>query len=196
MTEFKEILKLDKLLNKSLIPHTIIEKDNGFQILYPEKGKPTKYSIIETFYSYENEKDKLEIMSSDYNCKGGFSAEQVLNILIKEHFKPVMYLPIKEKWFSMILSEEKTEEYREIKPFYEKRIENILGSKKWQDLIKGEIVYFGKVFFRNGYSSSSPYFISECSLKIGEGETEWGAEKGKNYFVFIIHNFEEIKNEN
>ena len=196
MLEFKEILKLDKLLNKSLIPYTFIEKDKGFQILYPEKEKPTKYSIIETPYSYGNENDKLEIMGLNYNCKGGFSAEQILNILMKEHYKPVMYLPIKEKWFSMILNEEKLEEYREIKPFYEKRIKNILGNKKWQDLIKGEIVYFGKVFFRNGYSSSSPHFISECSLKIGEGKTEWGAEKDKKYFIFIIHNFREIKNEN
>lgn len=196
MIEFKEILKLDKLLNKFSIPHILIEKDGGFQILYPEKGKPTEYSILETRYSFESEKDKLEIMGLNYNCKGGFSAEQVLNILMKEYYKPVMYLPIKEKWFSMILNGEKTEEYREIKPFYEKRIENILGSKKWQDLIKGEIVYFGKVFFRNGYSSNSPCFIAECSLKIGEGKTEWGAEKGKKYFIFIINNIKEIKNEN
>lgn len=104
--------------------------------------------------------------------------------------KPIIYFPIKKKWFSMILNREKTEEYREIKPFYEKRIKNILGHQKWQDLIKGETIFFGKVCFRNGYLNTSPYFISECSLKIGEGKTEWGAEKDKKYFIFIIHNID------
>ena len=36
----------------------------------------------------------------------------------------VLVLPIKRKWFDMIKSGEKKEEYREIKPYYDNRIGN------------------------------------------------------------------------
>jgi hypothetical protein len=36
-----------------------------------------------------------------------------------------LILPIKKKWFDRILSGDKKEEYRDMKPFYDKRIENI-----------------------------------------------------------------------
>lgn len=34
----------------------------------------------------------------------------------------MLVLPIKKKWFDMILSGEKKEEYREIKPYYDSRL--------------------------------------------------------------------------
>ena len=34
----------------------------------------------------------------------------------------MLVLPIKRKWFEMIASGEKKEEYREIKPYYDKRL--------------------------------------------------------------------------
>ena len=39
-----------------------------------------------------------------------------------------MILPIKRKWFEMILAGEKTEEYREIKAYYDTRFGNLFGS--------------------------------------------------------------------
>ena len=36
----------------------------------------------------------------------------------------MLILPIKRKWFDMIKSGEKKEEYREIKPYWTKRFEN------------------------------------------------------------------------
>ena len=39
----------------------------------------------------------------------------------------MLILPIKKKWFDMILSGEKKEEYREIKPYYTTRFANLLG---------------------------------------------------------------------
>lgn len=36
----------------------------------------------------------------------------------------MLILPIKKKWFDMILRKEKLEEYREIKPYYHKRLGN------------------------------------------------------------------------
>lgn len=37
----------------------------------------------------------------------------------------MLILPIKKKWFGMIASGEKTEEYREIKPYYDSRFMNV-----------------------------------------------------------------------
>ena len=39
----------------------------------------------------------------------------------------MLTLPIKKKWFDMIKSGEKKEEYREIKPYWTKRFENNLN---------------------------------------------------------------------
>lgn len=39
----------------------------------------------------------------------------------------MLTLPIKKKWFDMIVSGEKKEEYREIKPYYDSRFMNAFG---------------------------------------------------------------------
>ena len=101
----------------------------------------------------------------------------------------MLTLPIKRKWFDMILSGEKKEEYREIKPYYRSRLyhEGFLDQyglpTQWQ----------GKVLFRNGYSKSSPSFIAQVSLDIGEGKKEWGAETGKKYYRLHIHDIKSVR---
>lgn len=91
----------------------------------------------------------------------------------------MLTLPIKKKWFDMILSGEKKEEYREISDYYRGRFFNIWGRKAyWPEP--------HKVKFRNGYSSTSPYFIAECALSVGTGNPEWGAEPGKRYYILHI----------
>lgn len=86
----------------------------------------------------------------------------------------MLILPIKKKWFDMILSGEKKEEYREVKPYYEARF------RIFED--KAERI----IMFRNGYGKGSPSFIAKCTLSIGKGKEEWGAEKGKQYFVLAV----------
>lgn len=99
----------------------------------------------------------------------------------------MLTLPIKRKWFDMILSGEKKEEYREIKPYYRSRLyhEGFLDQyglpTQWQ----------GKVLFRNGYSNNSPSFETLCSLDIKTGKEEWGAESDKEYYVLKIMEVEE-----
>lgn len=88
----------------------------------------------------------------------------------------MLTLSIKKKWFDMILSGEKKEEYREIKPYYDSRFLHA-----WQgSLIGGRAPR--KIRFRNGYSSTSPSFVATCTLDVGEGKSEWGAEPGKQYY--------------
>ena len=92
----------------------------------------------------------------------------------------MLILPIKKKWYEMILSGEKKEEYRELKLYYKTRFEHL-----WQgSLIGGNAKR--KVMFRNGYSKQSPSFIATVTLEIGMGKPEWGAEKGKNYYILKI----------
>lgn len=93
----------------------------------------------------------------------------------------MLILPIKKKWFDMILSGEKKEEYREIKPYYEARFKNLWKGSLIGGLAEREIV------FRNGYSKDSPSFIAKCSVKIGTGNPKWGAEQGKEYYILEIH---------
>lgn len=92
----------------------------------------------------------------------------------------MLTLPIKKKWFDMILSGEKVEEYREDKPYYTSRFNHL-----WQgSLIGGKAPR--QIRFRNGYSDSSPSFIATCTIDEGEGNPEWGAEPGRQYYRLHI----------
>lgn len=90
----------------------------------------------------------------------------------------MLTLPTKKKWFDMILSGEKTEEYREQTEYYRKRLENLFKRRNGEhkaDTGKR------KIAFRNGYNATSPTFVAVCTWDIGTGKEEWGAEKGKEY---------------
>ena len=96
----------------------------------------------------------------------------------------MLTLPIKKKWFDMILSGEKKEEYREIKPYYISRFKNVFAMEPYSNL---PVFDKQKVIFRNGYSANSPSFTAVCSLDIKKGKSEWGAEQGVEYYVLTIH---------
>lgn len=89
----------------------------------------------------------------------------------------MLTLPIKKKWYDMILSGIKKEEYREIKPYYRTRFRNTFFDR--QDGTK-------PVCFRNGYSLKSPSFIADCRLSIGVGKPEWGASPNAEYYILHI----------
>ncbi len=65
------------------------------------------------------------------------------------------------------------EEYRNITPYYEKRLEKY---KDFPHFLVG---------FRAGYSMNSAFVVAFASKK-GEGFEEWGAEKGKKYYVLEL----------
>lgn len=106
----------------------------------------------------------------------------------------MLVLPIKKKWFDMIRSGEKTEEYREIKPYYDARFMNAFGFI----LVGGQMVYGEAVpeeirvpwpvpiLFRNGYSANSDSFVAKCTIEFGKGKPKWGAEPGEMYYVLKI----------
>ena len=115
----------------------------------------------------------------------------------------MLTLPIKKKWFDMILSGEKKEEYRDRREYYDTRFMNhfgfiIVGGKMFNQVLPEELKKDEKqpIIFRNGYSSTSPSFTAICSLREGTGKPEWGAEPGKTYYVLTIHEIikQEVRN--
>ena len=109
----------------------------------------------------------------------------------------MLTLPIKKKWFDMIKSGEKKEEYREIKSYYTSRFSRNLPTSDYEIYetnLKGKTLLSSfPVIFRNGYSKSSPSIKCFVALKISYGKEEWGAEPNKLYYVLKILNVEEVK---
>ena len=86
-----------------------------------------------------------------------------------------MILPIQKRWFEMIKTGQKKEEYREIKPYYDSRFKNYLSTN-----------VPALVTFRNGYSNNSPSVKCWCVINKGIGKVEWGAIADKEYYVLKI----------
>ena len=110
--------------------------------------------------------------------------------------KNTLHLPLKKQWYEMIESGIKTEEYREIKPYWEKRLVDykavvedykrlvfrryVLGVHN--DICREYPRGYTHVKFSYGYTKHTMTFeIKE--ITIGKGKPEWGAPKEN---VFII----------
>lgn len=119
-------------------------------------------------------------------------------------------LVLKKKWFDMIASGEKTEEYREIKPYWIHRLcsnlyigghcpttvtsHTAIFYSENAHLLKNQIALGGMTFigfdavtFYLGYSKNRPsmtFAIKE--IVIDEGKEEWGALPGEDYFVIKL----------
>lgn len=103
----------------------------------------------------------------------------------------MLTLPIKRVWFNKIKSGEKKEEYREIKPYYDSRFGKAIYGLPLKFISKDlKERTFGKkdfdVKFTNGYGYSVPCLYCKCTLRIGKGIPEWGAEPNKEYYVLEI----------
>ena len=119
----------------------------------------------------------------------------------------ILDLVLKKKWFDMIASGEKTEEYREIKPYWIRRfcykaspsypvpwVSMVLTAQNPEYLKKalktmGTMVLwnFTHVTFHLGYSKDRPsmtFAIKE--IVCDEGKEEWGALPGETYFIIKL----------
>lgn len=94
----------------------------------------------------------------------------------------MLTLPIKKKWFDMIVNGQKHEEYRDVTPYYNSRFE------RYEEK---EI----EIMLRNGYSKSSPSVIVRCipSIQYG-GVSEWGALPNKFYWTLDIYDIVDLIN--
>lgn len=96
----------------------------------------------------------------------------------------MLTLPIKKKWFDMIESGEKKEEYRAASKYW------IVRFGFYYPFIRQ--VSFQTLRLRNGYSKNSP--ILECAVMIycGTGNPEWGAPN-EMCFILVILSKERIQ---
>ena len=125
--------------------------------------------------------------------------------------KKKILLPLKSEFYLMIELGKKTEEYRAIAPHWITRLvkkpfvdllrdgfeltwekheynENLVGYIENRVELNGaDAVFkrFDSVDFSYGYTKR--HMEWECKgLRIGYGNPDWGAEKGKKYFVFEL----------
>lgn len=105
----------------------------------------------------------------------------------------MLTLPIKKKWFDMIKSGEKKEEYREIKPYWSKRLDSYIadiGNVKYQTLEDGCGAFLevnDEILLRNGYGKDKPTIKCKVKVEKGYGKEEWGAiHPLKKYYVLKI----------
>lgn len=93
----------------------------------------------------------------------------------------ILYLNLKAKWYEMIESGIKTEEYREIKPYWIKRL--CVSYNEYTSSI--EYKEYDAVKFIYVYTKRSMSFkIKE--ILVDTGKPEWGAGDGVKYFVIKL----------
>lgn len=88
----------------------------------------------------------------------------------------VLHLTLKKKWFDMIQSGEKKEEYRTLKKYWRKRFVKFCNGNEPMQII-----------FRNGYSSRSRKLTVKLKrIEIGLGIIEWGAPPKESVYILKL----------
>ena len=106
--------------------------------------------------------------------------------------RKTLHLNLKKKWFDMILSGEKKEEYRAITEYWLRRF---FKDAKFVYNTSFNIGYltssntrdFETITFSNGYQKDRPQFEIEFKkLRLGKGLEKWGADSQEQYFIFEL----------
>ena len=129
----------------------------------------------------------------------------ILNYKTKENGKKVLTLTVSKQWFDMIVACEKTEEYREIKPYWVARLfqnnSNIVNVrnlslalagrtdllKKYIDAQRIVLKQYTHVLFINGYRKDSPRIEKKIeSIAIGKPKKGLCPDKWLDTEFFVI----------
>lgn len=110
--------------------------------------------------------------------------------------KKMLVLPMKKKWFDMILSGDKKQEFRELKPYWINRVdnwqtENGVPATMCEFLLEVEFKELLPILFVNGYGARAPRFIgwsNGYSVRFDVMHKEWGegAYDGIGHYAFAI----------
>ena len=105
--------------------------------------------------------------------------------------KKVLTLTVSKQWFDMIVAGEKTEEYREIKPYWIKRLTTNC-EVEYDVAVEtycGKVLYrpYTHVLFINGYRKDSPRIEKEIeSITIGKPKKGLCSDKWFDKEFFVI----------
>lgn len=153
------------------------------------KTDPLQTLEVGKEYDYYKRYNKVHILGV-----GLVVSEDIFN----KHFETMMILtlPLKKEWYNMIEIGTKTEEYRDVKPYWEKRLldyaaikanmteiflrKRLLGIQT--DVCKHFPRGFTHVRFCYGYTKRTITREIE-SITIGYGKPEWGAPTDKQVFI-------------
>lgn len=98
----------------------------------------------------------------------------------------ILYLNLKKEWYNAIENGDKTEEYREIKEYWIKRLTNLNTKTLLFSYRNGykEIPYkdYTHVCFIYGYTKRKMTYPI-INITIGKGNTKWGASETNNVFI-------------
>ena len=112
----------------------------------------------------------------------------------------ILDLPLKAKWYNMIESGGKAEEYREDKPYWRKKLMLCYRSIDWCDDCVScancsvsryrRFRDYTHIRFRYGYTKRTMLFELR-KITIGKGKPEWGAPTDKDVFILTLGNRKE-----
>lgn len=108
----------------------------------------------------------------------------------------ILHLTLKKKWFDMIASGEKKEEYREVKMYWWKRLvqcgqcfnneSELLPVAEWKMLMQRNYDF---IKFTNGYAKNAPTITLECKgIEIGKAVPEWSDNWQGEVFIIKLGN--------
>lgn len=97
----------------------------------------------------------------------------------------VLPLVLKGKWYSMIASGEKKEEYRESKPYWEKRIRRWRSAQSLgrEGIGKNKLLVVG---FSLGYRAMDMFFLAHTiEVREDSAHPEWGEPETPHYSISL-----------
>lgn len=100
----------------------------------------------------------------------------------------ILRLTLKKKWFELIISGKKKEEYREINRYWIQRLCNEVEYEMGGSL-EGVFKKFTHIKFTNGYGKNSPSFMIECKgITTGNAKPEWSDNWQGEVFIIKLGN--------
>jgi len=101
-----------------------------------------------------------------------------------------LYLVLQKKWFDMILSGEKKEEYRDFTEYYVSRLGVLDKDGELIDTKK-----FDTVRFQLGYRKNAPQIVVECKdvlIEVDENDKDEITDENSNFVIILGEILEKI----
>lgn len=133
---------------------------------------------------------------TDPDCAGtiiaGINAKNHYYVM-EESKEFILDLSLKWEWYDMIERGEKTEEYREIKDYYLKRLvyrSEDMPPLEVKYMKKSDMLLFARTYnavrFHRGQGGKQTMLFEYKGFKIGIGNPLWGAPKDKEVFIIKL----------